>query len=544
MRKLLFSVFATAVIFGSGTLKAQTILFEDSFETYADFEITNVGSWTLNDVDRLDTYGFNGVTFPNTLVAKSFQVFNSTTTTPPLTPSATSNWTARTGSKVMVCFAAVEAPWNDDWLISPQVGITAGLGAKLSFWAKGCDATYGAEKFKVLVSTTGTAPSDFTAITPVIVTPSDAAWHEYTYSLNAYSGQQIHVAIQCTSEDQFGFAVDDFKIVTNALPTAAPGCATLTSPANTATNVAYVSQTLSWTAPTTGDAAESYDVYLDKTANPTTLVGNTASTSFTVTNLDAASVYYWRVVPKNTAGSATGCSVFSFTTAAGTYCSAGATSTLFEKISNVTFADINNNSTSTAGYEDFTQVVGNVTAGSTYTFSANFSGSSYEDDQVLVWIDFNNDQDFNDPGEQVLVTPTQVAPWTGSITIPADAVGGTTRMRVRLHDSVLTPNLTPCGTSSFGQVEDYTLNVVTLAVNENIKNGVKVYPNPVVDFMNIESPVKVKSATVYDVSGKSVSTHELNAAKSQINLSKLNPGVYMVRLETEGGVKTVKVIKK
>ena len=91
MKKILFSLFVTAALCATNTMKAQTVLFEDSFETYTDFAIANVGNWTLTDVDMKTTYGFNGVTYPNTSVAKSFQVFNSTMTTPPLTPSATSS---------------------------------------------------------------------------------------------------------------------------------------------------------------------------------------------------------------------------------------------------------------------------------------------------------------------------------------------------------------------------------------------------------------------------------------------------------------------
>lgn len=544
MKKILFSLFVTAALCATNTTKAQTVLFEDSFENYTDFAIANVGSWTLTDVDMLTTYGFQGVTFLNTQVAKSFQVFNSTTTTPPLAPTATSNWTARTGSKMMVCFAADESPWNDDWLISPQVQLTAGKGATLSFWGKGCDAGYGAEKFRILVSTTGTAIGDFTPISPVTVTPSDAAWHEYTFNMNAYAGQQVYVAIQCTSEDQFGFAVDDFKIIDNVLPTVAPECATLVSPANAATNVPYISNTLTWTAATTGGAADSYDVYLDKNANPTTLVTNTSGTSYTATNLDGASVYYWKIVPKNAIGSASGCATFSFTTADPTYCTAGATSTSFEKITNVTFADINNNSTAIAGYEDFTSVTGNVTAGSTYTFTATFSGTSFDTDQVLVWIDFNNDKDFNDADEQVLVTTTKKSPWTGSITIPANATIGNTRMRVRLHDTSFGQNTTPCGTSNYGQVEDYTLSIGTLAVSNTDKSQARVYPNPVVDVLNIEAASKVSNVQVYDLSGKIVSSHALNDVKNQVNLSKLTPGVYIVNIQTEKGIQSVKIVKK
>ncbi|WP_125203243.1 GEVED domain-containing protein [Chryseobacterium sp. SC28] len=544
MKKILFPLWVSAALFSADAMKAQTVLFQDNFDSYTDFAIADVGPWTLTDVDLKPTYGFQGISFPNTGVAKSFQVFNSTTTTPPMTPSGTSDWTANSGDKMMVCFAATTAPWNNDWLISPQVTVPAGAGASLSFYAKSCDSDYGAEKFTVWVSTTGTAVSDFTAISAVTTTPDDLTWHEYTYNLNAYAGQQIHLAIQCTSEDQFGFAVDDFKVVSASLPTEAPGCSTLTSPADGATNLAYTSQTLTWTAPTTG-TADSYDVYLDKNSTPTTLVGNVTGTSYTATNLDGSSTYYWTVIPKNTVGAATGCSVFSFTTMAPVYCTAGATSTSWEKISNVTFADINNNSSATAGYEDFTSVVGNVTAGSTYPFSASFTGTSYASDQVLVWIDFNNDKDFNDFGEEVLVTPKKTSPWTGSITIPATATIGQTRMRVRLHDSAYTPNTTPCGTSSYGQVEDYTLNIGALGVSDVTKNGIKAYPNPVKDIFNIETQGKIKSVKVYDVTGKQILTKEINAAQSQIDFSRFSSGVYIVNTAMEDGTTTsTKVIKQ
>lgn len=199
---------------GLCSLNAQTTIFEDSFETYTDFAISNVGNWTLTDVDLAPTYGFEGVEFLNSGEAKSFQVFNSTTTTPPLTPSPTSNWTAKTGLKMMVCFAAGGTPANNDWMITPKIQLGS-TGNVVKFWAKGCDVTYGNEKFKVLVSTTNTATGSFTLISPnPVTTPTDAQWHEYTYNLDAYNGQNVHIAIQCVSQDRFGFAVDDFKVTT------------------------------------------------------------------------------------------------------------------------------------------------------------------------------------------------------------------------------------------------------------------------------------------------------------------------------------------
>ncbi|MEN4762105.1 choice-of-anchor J domain-containing protein [Chryseobacterium sp. C39-AII1] len=215
MKKTL--LLASAILFAASNLNAQTTIFEDSFETYTNFAISGVGSWTLTDVDLQDTYGFSAIDFENSGEPKSFQVFNSTATTPAMTSSASSNWTAKTGAKMMVCFASDSSPWNNDWMISPQMQLLQ-TGNTLTFWAKSCDSTYGNEKFTVYVSTTNTNVSSFTAISATPVSsPADAQWHQYTYNLNAYAGQNIYIAIRCTSQDQFGFAIDDFKVVGNSV---------------------------------------------------------------------------------------------------------------------------------------------------------------------------------------------------------------------------------------------------------------------------------------------------------------------------------------
>jgi subtilisin-like proprotein convertase family protein len=140
------------------------------------------------------------------------------------------------------------------------------------------------------------------------------------------------------------------------------------------------------------------------------------------------------------------------------YCAAGATSTAFEKISNVTFGTINNNSTSTAGYENFLTQSTNVIAGQTLPISVSLSGG-FSSDVVRVWIDFNQDGDFTDAGEAVYVSAQGVGPHVGNITIPGSATIGSTRMRVRMYDASFGANTTPCGNSTYGQVEDYTVNI-------------------------------------------------------------------------------------
>ncbi|HQB98472.1 MAG TPA: carboxypeptidase regulatory-like domain-containing protein, partial [Candidatus Cloacimonadota bacterium] len=124
--------------------------FEDSFEEYADFSI-EFGDWTLVDVDQSTTYGFVGISFPNSGSAMSYIIFNPNNTTPPLEDNP-----AVTGDKYAACFASTTPP-NNDWMITPQVM----GGGEVRFWARTYMPDYGLERFNVGVSTTGTDPADF-----------------------------------------------------------------------------------------------------------------------------------------------------------------------------------------------------------------------------------------------------------------------------------------------------------------------------------------------------------------------------------------------
>lgn len=177
------------------------------------------------------------------------------------------------------------------------------------------------------------------------------------------------------------------------------------------------------------------------------------------------------------------------------YCAAGgtsATSALFEKISNVTFNTINNNSSATTPYENFTAISTTVSLGITYPISVTISGA-FPEDQVIVFVDYNQNGNFTDPGETVFTSPQGIGPHISSFTIPATATLGTTRMRVRMHDATLGPNPTSCGNSDYGQVEDYTLNIVaciTAAVTTQPANATVVCTN------NTSFTVAVSGTTV------------------------------------------------
>jgi len=199
-----------------------------------------------------------------------------------------------------------------------------------------------------------------------------------------------------------------------------------------------------------------FDLRYRKTGTTTwTPVEDIPSANTTLTGLNLLTEYEAQLRSKCPGDTPTAYSSSIFFTT-GDYCEAGAIETDFEKIANVTFNTINNNSSSTAGYEDFTSISTPVSRGANYSFSAT-SPESYTTNQVIVWIDFNQNGDFSDPGEQVLITSPGGSPWTGNIAIPTNAELGETRMRIRLHDAEFGPNSTPCGNSQYGQVEDYTL---------------------------------------------------------------------------------------
>jgi len=193
-------------------------------------------------------------------------------------------------------------------------------------------------------------------------------------------------------------------------------------------------------------------------SNGTTWTNVSGATNATLTTSQTAATYYrCQVTCSGNTGTSTPVLV-ALSPNSSCYCAAGATSTAFEKISNVTFGTINNNSTSTAGYENFLTQSTNVIAGQTLPISVSLSGG-FSSDVVRVWIDFNQDGDFTDAGEAVYVSAQGVGPHVGNITIPGSATIGSTRMRVRMYDASFGANTTPCGNSTYGQVEDYTVNI-------------------------------------------------------------------------------------
>ncbi|MFH2095559.1 MAG: PKD domain-containing protein [Bacteroidota bacterium] len=149
-----------------------------------------------------------------------------------------------------------------------------------------------------------------------------------------------------------------------------------------------------------------------------------------------------------------------------TYCTAGASS-IYEYINSFVFNTISNTGTGlgTGGYQDYTSISTDITQGNAYTATITL-GSPYTQDRGRIWIDWNQDGDFIDAGEQVFESVVGNGPYTGSVNVPAGATPGNTRMRVRIWDTSAEAagvNGGPCGIENWGEVEDYTVNIISSA---------------------------------------------------------------------------------
>ncbi len=215
-----------------------------------------------------------------------------------------------------------------------------------------------------------------------------------------------------------------------------------------------------------------------------------------------------------------------------------------EYINNVQLSTINNTSTcATGGYLDYTNISTSLAKNSAYaatiTAAVLAGPGAYPDDEVAIWIDYNNDQDFTDAGEQVGYVLV-AAGWSNvfNFTVPSTATVGTTRMRVRISYS-LDGAITPCGNASYGETEDYRINITaTSGLDALMELQVPMYPNPTAnevsidlkDIHDITTQVSVK-----DLFGKVLYENLQPESLLNIPMASHAKGLYHVVIETTQG---------
>jgi hypothetical protein len=87
----------------------------------------------------------------------------------------------------------------------------------------------------------------------------------------------------------------------------------------------------------------------------------------------------------------------------------------------------------------------------------------------------------------------------------------------------------------------FAINNVAIGESD-LDNGITVFPNPTTGKLNITSSEKIETIEVYDVLGREVLT--VKEPSSEIDLSILQTGVYVIRLQTKKGIAVRKVLKR
>lgn len=107
-------------------------------------------------------------------------------------------------------------------------------------------------------------------------------------------------------------------------------------------------------------------------------------------------------------------------------------------------------------YGDYTSMTINLNAGLSYDFTVKHG---YSDQNVRIWIDFNNDGTFDDAAPELVASASSdfvggADITAGQITIPSTVTPGTYRMRVGDRFS---SDPIPCNTDGYGEAHDYTV---------------------------------------------------------------------------------------
>lgn len=91
--------------------------------------------------------------------------------------------------------------------------------------------------------------------------------------------------------------------------------------------------------------------------------------------------------------------------------------------------------------------------------------------------------------------------------------------------------------------ETLTVDACT-GIGENSDKGIKIYPNPATEMVNLISDSQIISIQLFNYTGQIVLEKKVNGNSCQLNTSEFNSGIYSMRLETEGGIVVKQLVIK
>lgn len=301
------------------------------------------------------------------------------------------------------------------------------------------------------------------------------------------------------------------------------------APSGLSSTVTSSGATVSWTA-VSGAASYAVDYKLNSSATWISAATASATTSVTISGLSASSLYDWRVSTSCGTNGNSGFSTAQFTTAAATTCPG-----TYDNSSNNTA----NNATTGALVIPFnTDIKGQISSGGDvdhFKFTITTAGTIT---LTLTTLPANYNLRLVNSAGTILVTSSNSG--TTNETINYTAAAGVYYARVYASNS-----------STFNATSCYTLKVQLGTATKELYAGnhvqLDVFPNPVQNILNVDlkSNEGVSEIRLFDINGTQVLSKKTSNARSQINLSGLPGGIYLMKVVKDGVVVSKsKVVKQ
>jgi hypothetical protein len=180
------------------------------------------------------------------------------------------------------------------------------------------------------------------------------------------------------------------------------------------------------------------------------------------------------------------------------------------------------------------------------TWTFDMTGSAFTPAQDLyIWVWTPNNPDAgNFANSSAFTKLTYVSGMTWSFTLTPTAFFNTTVSGITDSFWMLLKDKT-------GKIQTPTINVpLTISgtgVHQNQQNFLEVYPNPVINTLNIKlKDTRFKNASIYDFKGSLVRNEAIVNVQSELklNLENEKSGIYFVVLSGEKSTQTIKISKK
>jgi hypothetical protein len=432
----------------------------------------------------------------------------------------------------------------NDWIVSPLYTIPA-TGYELKFEAA---AT------QYATTNPPTTPWEADDSVEVLVSTGTTNWTVlYTYNdtnvpsntgsvnvidLDAYAGQNVRFAFRAIEGGTNGsadidFSVDNFEIRLS------PACV---EPTNLIVNpLLHNSATITW-SPASGN----FEYVLDNVAtNPAGSGAPTTLNSYNASPLTPLTQYYFHVRTNCGAGVYSAWSTVPFTTLATPPANndcAGATALVpggdfaaGEVVGTNVGATASESGNPTIPAPGCASYLGGdvwfsavVPPSGSLTFEVNTDAGGITDGAGAVYsgacgalvLEDCDDYSSSDPQDQPLISVTGRTP------------GETLYFRVWEY-----------GNNNFGtfRVSAYD---ASLGNDSFDLNGFKAYPNPVKDVFRLSYVKEISSVAIHNLLGQEIMNVKVNALSSEINMTGLSRGTYLVKVTVDGLVNTIKIIKE